>query len=107
MKSKAVKKGESGVSLHATIINNVFDSHRRSIHYSIRLRNPKLYENIFKETKEIPLDILEKSYDIYKRAKREDKLPHPNYFLKVAVERWAKLKKEEQKEAKQVWGKTI
>lgn len=100
--SKAVK-GESGVITHATIINDVFESHRKCYHYSIKKRNPLLYETIMKETKKVPLDILIKSYHIYKEFKQKnDKLPHPNYFLKVV-----KSTKITETETKQVWGKTI
>jgi hypothetical protein len=62
-----------------------------------------LYENIIKETSKIPLDFLVKSYDIYKEVKQENnKIPHPNYFLKIA-----KGYKQTDLETKQMWGKTI
>ena len=100
--SKAVK-GESGAVTRVTIIDEVFELHRRSNHYSIKKRNPALYENIVKETKNIPLDILQKSYDIYKDVKQDNnKIPHPNYFLKIA-----KGTKLTDVETKQIWGKII
>ncbi len=100
--SKAVKN-ESAASSRGTIIDDVFELHRKSNHYSIKKRNPALYENIIKETKNIPLDILKKSYDIYKGVKQENgKIPHPNYFLKVV-----KSSKPTDSEHKQIWGKTI
>lgn len=106
--SKAVK-GESGASLRATIIDEVFELHRRSYHYSIKKRNPKLYENIISETKNIPLDILQKSYDIYKGVKQDNgKVPHPNYFLKVALGSIIQKREEGNiPETKTQWGKTI
>lgn len=105
--SKAVK-GESGAELSATIINKVFDLHRRNVHYSIKKLRPHIYESFVKKLENVPLDILEESLDIYKGVKRDKgTLPHPNYFLKVALNKFELLLKEREKETKPVWGKTI
>lgn len=107
--TKAVRNGEGGVSDHVTIINKVFDLHRRQEHYSIKKLRPSVYESFIKKLQDVPLDILEESLDIYKGVKRDKgALPHPNYFLKVALNKFQQKQEElEDKPTKPIWGKTI
>lgn len=105
-KNNEAVSGESGVTSHATIINKVFDAFRKSHHYSIRKQKPELYKSVLLKTQDIPIDILIKSYDIYITVKGKDnKIPHPNYYLKVALNSVKELKKNP--EHKPIWGKMI
>lgn len=105
--SKAVK-GDSDVVTYVTVINKVFELHRRNVHYSIKKTRPQIYESFLKKLENVPLDILEESYNIYKGAKQEKgTLPHPNYFLRIALNKFELYEEEELQKPKQVWGKTI
>lgn len=104
---KAVK-GDGGVVTYVTIINKVFELHRRNVHYSIKKTRPQVYESFVKKLENIPLAILQDSYDIYKGVKQEKgTLPHPNYFLRVALNKFELHEEEELQKPKQIWGKTI
>jgi hypothetical protein len=70
--------------------------------------HPQIYESFVKKLENVPLDILQKSYDIYKEVKQEKgTLPHPNYFLRVALNQFELHEEEELRKPKQIWGKTI
>ena len=101
------KANDGSILSHAAIVALVFRIHQGSHHYSLRTKQPTLYDKILSEISDIPLEIVKSSYDIYKakRIESEDKkAPHPNYFLKVCK---AQLDKLPGKYINTVWGKEI
>ena len=88
-----------------TIINKVYDMHRRSHYYSIRKQNPKIYRMNLAEVEKYDILVLQEAFKIYKDAKNYDnnKRPHPNYFIAVC----RRIIKEKIDEPKLQWGKTI
>ncbi len=97
--------GGSGLSTALTIINKVYDIHRRSHYYSIRKNNPKIYRMNLAEVEKYDILVLQEALEIYKNAKNVDdsKKPHPNYFVAVC----RRIIKEKPNEPKLQWGKTI
>ena len=95
----------SGLSTALTIINKVYDIHRRSHYYSIRKSNPKIYRMNLAEVEKYDILVLEKAFEIYKDARNHDdsKRPHPNYFVAIC----RGIIKETIDEPKLQWGKTI
>ena len=99
--SNIVEQFEQGVLLeHAQLIDLVFEFHRREYHYSIKNKQPQLYVDIMKATKDIPAVTVQEAVSIYLE---QEKLPHPNYFKSVAL----RLMKKLQDQPKPLWGKTI
>ena len=68
-----------------TIINKVYDLHRRSHYYSIRKNNPRIYRMNLAEVEKYDILVLQEALDIYMSAKNKDdnKRPHPNYFVAI------------------------
>ena len=95
----------SGLSTALTIINKVYDMHRRSHYYSIRKNNPKIYRMNLAEVEKYDILVLEEAFLIYKDARSYDdnKRPHPNYFVAIC----RRIIKERIDEPKLHWGKTI
>jgi len=99
--SNLIVQFEQGVQLlHAQLIDLVFEFHRREYHYSLKNKQPQLYEDIMVITRDIPEVIIQEAVSIYLE---QEKLPHPNYF-KAIVQRRAKEVKDQ---PKSLWGKTI
>jgi len=91
-----------GLSSAKAVCDEVFDSYRRSRHFSLKRKKPQLYDNILKEVKKMPLPIVTEALNVYIDVEKEDgKRPHPNYFLAIC----RRLKKEFGND--NVWGKTI
>lgn len=89
----------------AAVLKQVYESHRRSHHYSIRKKNPRIWTMNLAEIEKFSILVAEEAYDVFKESKQADgKLPHPNYFMAIC-RRLAK--KEGKDEVKQTWGKTI
>jgi len=106
-KDPSLFETDGGVEIKSplTIINKVYDMHRRSHYYSIRKNNPKIYRMNLAEVEKYDILVLEKAFEIYKDAKNYDnnKRPHPNYFVAIC----RRIIKEGINEPKLQWGKTI
>ena len=102
MMSPKTNNSGGGLSSAKAVLNEVFDSYRRSRHFSLKLKKPQLYDDILKEIKKYPLPIAIEALNIYIEAPQKDgKRPHPNYFLAIC----RRLKEEFGNN--NVWGKTI
>lgn len=100
------EKTDGGPLTRTSIVNMVFKAHQSFHHYSIKTQKPELYKKILLEVKDMPLAIVKESYDIYKEKKNssDNKIPHPNYFLKVCKRKYEEYP---EKHTKILWGKEI
>lgn len=108
MKMYSKKLESGGVLTHAAILEKVFDSHRKSHHYSIRKTKPELYVNIENHISRLSINIIKEALDIYENSlnKTDNKRPHPNYFLAVC-RRLSEDSKGKIIRPKIIWGKEL
>jgi hypothetical protein len=105
--AKAVK-GDVDLLTHVGITDMVYEIHRRSHHYSLKAKSPEAYTRLLNEVKAIDIAYVKDAYEIYRTSQQEkdEKLPHPNYFLAIC-KRLAKEKKKEYSSRQGNWGKVI
>jgi hypothetical protein len=88
----------------AVILEKVYETHRRSHHFSLKKNNPRIYTMNLSEIDKFSILVAQEAYDTYKEAKQADgKKPHPNYFMAIC----RRLAKNEPTVEKNIWGKTI
>jgi hypothetical protein len=76
---------DEGVFRHADILNEVFELHRKSNHFSLRKMKPELFDSLARKLEHISGPILREAYGIYLNAPALPKRPHPNYFVAIAI----------------------
>lgn len=95
--------GSGGVT-PATILEEVYELHRRSHHFSLKKNNPQIYGMNLAEIEKFSILVAQEAYKVYKEVKQDDKKrPHPNYFMSVC----RRLAKTIPSETTNIWGKTI
>jgi hypothetical protein len=100
------KDSNGGGLTPAAVLEKVYERHRRSYHYALKTKNPRIYNMNLSEIQSFSILVAQEAFDIYKEAKQDTgKVPHPNYFMAIC-RRLAKEKGEE-RIPKQTWGKTI
>jgi len=100
---KETKPSVSDGDRNVTIVNLIFDLYRRSHYYSLRKNSPTIYQKALNQTKKYPTWMLEEALEIYIKAKGKDnKRPHPNYFLAICKRIY-----EDEDTNKPIWGKIL
>jgi len=79
------KTSDEGVFRHAQVLNDVFDLHRRSHHYSLKKQKPELFDSLARKIEHISSPIIKEAYGIYLNAPVLPKRPHPSYFVAIAI----------------------
>lgn len=96
----------SGGLTPASILDKVYDMHRRSHHFAIKGKQASIYQMNLSEINKFSILVVQEAFTLYKEAKQADgKKPHPNYFMAIC-RRLAKEKLTDT-DTKNIWGKTI
>lgn len=98
-------RGDGRVTNPAELLNKVYDLHRRSHHYSLKVTQEKIYIMNLAEVQKYDILVVQEAFELYEEQGKPR--PHPNYFMAIC----RRLAKEEQKkidsEPKHILGKTI
>lgn len=100
-----------GVFRHAPVLNEVFELHRKSHHFSLKKKKPELFDTLARKIDHIPASIIREAYGLYLAAPASPKRPHPNYFIAIAMRLYGKEVDKKQKtsyiEKPIIFGKSI